>query len=763
MNSFLLACFGGVLWVQQQASLPSLWALAACVAILWLARARMRYGLPAILLGILLGLSLGASYATLRAQWRLAERLPVELDGHDLAMTGVVRGLPQQFDDGVRFLFEPDAVYGVARLPTRMRLSWYGDGAAQPMPPRLGPGDPLELTVRLRRPTSQFNPGGFDHAGWYFANGIGAKGYVRSGHRISRASAPSLQRLRDRLRRWIEAHASPVVAPLLVAMSVGDQGSIADAQWTTLRATGTAHLVAISGMHISIMAALAGGFVGFLWRRIPGLVLRLPASRAAIAGGMAMALCHGALAGYGIPVMRAVIMVLIAALAMWRTRRPPALRVLLLALVGVLLVDPWAVLSAGFWLSFGAVSALMLVLSGRAGRTGRVGQFLRSQWAIGLLTAPLLLGAFGQLSLVAPLANLVAIPVVTLLVVPVLLLALACQSVWLLAIPAYALERIMAFLDVLAGWPLASWSAAVAPTPLLVTAMLGAAMGLLPRGTPARGLGLLLMLLAVAWRPAAPPTGAFDARVYDVGQGLAVRIRTATHSLVYDAGPRYFRGGDAGRSVLVPALQHEGLVRLDRLVLSHDDSDHTGGAKSLLESVAVARVTAGDGVQLTGVAVDRCRAGEAWTWDGVRFIWLNPSTEDRGEDDNNRSCVLSVRGRTGSLLLTGDIQRPAEARMAARGRLAPTTIVVAPHHGSKSSSSAALIDTVHARVVIFSAGLDNMYGHPAALVVDRWRQAGARPWNTADTGMLEIHWDDAVPVVEPYAPTHRRYWHRPPS
>jgi competence protein ComEC len=755
MTGFLLGCFGGVLWVQQLAALPGWWLLAVSMATAVAVRVRFHGRLLAVVASIGLGLSVGAGYATVRAQWRLDDRLTVALEGQDLRISGVVQGLPEYTEDGARFVFAPDR----AALPRQLRLSWYANGQDDIGPPRLTPGDHLDLRVRLRRPTSQFNPGGFDHAGWYLAHGIGAKGHVREGRRVGRASAPSIDLLRDHLREWIGRNADPDVAPLLIAMAVGDQAAITEAQWTALRDTGTAHLVAISGLHVSIIAVLVAGLVGMVWRRVPWLALRLPTGRAAIVAGMCAALLHGALAGYGIPVMRAVVMLSVAAIAAWRTRRPPAGRVLLLALASVLLLDPWAVLSAGFWLSFGAVSALVLVLAGRVGPTGRVLQFVRSQWAIGVLSVPMLLSAFGQISLVAPLANLIAIPIVSLFVVPVLLLASATQCAWLLSVAGFALQRLMALLSHMAGWPMASWSGAVPPTVLLCFAALGAFLLLLPRGTPMRLSGLGMLLVTLVWSPARPVDGAFDARVFDVGQGLAVRIRTRTHVLMYDAGRSYYRGGDAGRSVVLPALRHEGIDRLDRLVLSHDDSDHTGGAGSLLAGLSVAHITASAGVHVPDRVLDACVAGDAWEWDGVRFGWLSPTADAHEDDDNNRSCVLQVRGRSGSLLLTGDIQRQAEAGLVARG-VSPLSVVVAPHHGSKSSSSEALIDAAQAQHVVFSAGLGNVYGHPAPVVVSRWLHAGAQAWNTADGGLIDIHWDGEVPVVAGYAQTHQRYWHR---
>ncbi|QID17857.1 DNA internalization-related competence protein ComEC/Rec2 [Nitrogeniibacter mangrovi] len=660
----------------------------------------------------------------------------------------------------MRFLFRPDAGGRVPPVPERIRLAWYDD-PAQPSagPGRLEPGERLRLTVRLRQVSGLHNPGGFDYAGWALARDIGARGYVKAGARLPGRDGGAVDRMRMRIRRWIDTHADPTVAPLLVAMAVGDQSGIAASVWDVLRATGTAHLVAISGLHVSIVALLVGGALAQGWRRIPALALRCPARRAGVIAGCLAALGYGALAGFGIPVMRALIMLLVAAVALWRSQRPAAGRVLALAAALVLVIDPWAVLSAGFWLSFGAVAALVLGLSGRRGGDRRLWRLARAQLAIGLVTAPVLVVGFGQVSLVGALVNVLAIPVVGMAVVPLLLVAVVSRWVLLLKFASAIVGALMPVLTAAAQLPLATWQHAAPPGPLVLVALLGSTIAILPRGTPLRGVGILLMAPVVLWTPPAPAHGTFEARVIDVGQGLAVLVRTAHHVLLYDAGPSYYHGGDAGRSVIVPLMRHLGVRRLHRMVLSHDDADHVGGARSVLGALEVGSIDAGSGVHVRGRAVERCVAGQHWQWDGVRFTWLHPDTGAAWHSDNNRSCVLRIGSVAGSLLLTGDIEAPVEAHLQATGRWQPTEVVVAPHHGSKSSSSEALIDSVHAHDVVFSAGRTNPYGHPAPVVVERWHAAGARSWSTVDDGEVRIDADDGRLSLHAWTAEHRRYWH----
>lgn len=767
MQTSIIGLLLGVLFVQFSSTLPPLALLVA----LWFVTVMLRIGCgrrggaTGAVAMLAIGFAVGALYTTVRAQWRLDDRLATVLEVQTLTLDGYVSGLPQRVSDGVRFTFVADPL-GVdrAHLPKKLALSWYPSRRVPNAVPTFGPGQRMRLSVRLRRDVSQFNPGGFDYAGWQFARGVGGAGSVRTGELLpvrARTLQTTIDRWRDAIRQRIAATV-PAQAGLLTAIAVGDQSGVTDGQWDTLRATGTAHLVAISGLHVSIVAALAAVLVSALWRRIPRAALYLPTQRAAVIGAAIAGLGYGALAGFGVPVTRAVIMLLVAAMALFAARRIAAGHVLGLALAGVLVFDPWAVVAGGFWLSFGAVAALTLVLAGHHGPMGRIKGFVRAQWAVTVLGAPLLLSLFGQVSLIAPMANALAIPVVTMAVVPPVLLA----SVSALASPAslagFVVAWLLRALDAMAGWSWATVSHAAAPVALVVLALAGMAWMILPRGTPLRLAGATLALPLLLWTPARPTPGAFEATVIDVGQGLAVHVRTASHDLLYDTGRRYYRGNDAGARIVVPYLRARGVTALDELVVSHDDNDHAGGARSVIAALPVAWVVAGEGVTLASRRVDqRCKGGDTWWWDGVRFSWLHPWQGDSVSRDNNRSCVLHVSGDGGGMLITGDIEARVEDALVTRGALPTSDVVVAPHHGSRSSSSTALIDAVAADDVVFSAGHGNPFGHPAPDVVERWRRAGARIWQTDRAGAVTFDVDRDGVHAHAYAATQRRYWHRP--
>ena len=760
MHGFVLGFLVGVCAIQRSAALwpPSVWLLAAGLAgwgLWWCRSCRWR-----VLMVAVLGCAVGGGYTTVRAEWRLADRWP--LDGPDapMSMSGRVLGLPESADGRFRFVFAPDASEGEVGLPSRIRMSWFPEREVGAPLPALLPGERLQLEARLRAPTSLFNPGGFDHAQWYLSHGLGARGYVTQLERLDMPAGPGVDLFRAQRRDWMLAEAPAEVAGVLVAIGIGEQGQISAEQWDLLRATGTAHLVAISGLHVSIVALLVGGLVRALWRRLPWAASRLPAQRAAVLGAMVAALGYAALAGFGLPVMRAMLMLVVAGVALWRARRPGTARILSLALLGVLVFDPWAVLSAGFWLSFAAVAALLLVLSGRVRRPRGWRAFVRAQWAITVLTAPLVMGAFGQFSLVGPVANAVAIPWVSVALVPSVLLAVLTGNGTLLAIAGWLAMRLMEGLALFGSSALASVSMPMPPLALVVCAMAGAAFVLVPRGAGLGPAGVVMMLPLVLWVPPRPAEGRFEATVIDVGQGLAVLVRTAAHDVLYDAGPSYYRGGDAGRAVVLPVLQRLGVRRLDRIVLSHDDADHVGGAGSVTEVLPPVTVDGGPGVALARHPVRPCVAGTHWRWDGVAFSYLHPAVASEPTNDNDASCVLRIDAGGQRLLLTGDIRAGVEAQLVQQGAPVAAEVVLAPHHGSRSSSSPAFVAAVGARHVVFSAGYRNRYGHPAPEVTDRWAGAGVRQWNTARDGAVII---DAGPdglSIAGWRASAQRYWHR---
>ena len=772
-----ILCFAlGVWLLQRQAELPE-WRLpAALLAVLagltfsaWRLRGNGRLaaaGLAALLAGFV--------WAAALAQWRLADRLPTENEGRDILLTGVIAGLPQRYENGVRFEF--DVEQAEATVPRRVSLAWYAglrpeEDEARHVLPQIRAGERWQLTVRLKRPHGNLNPHGFDYEAWLFERGIRATGYVRptEGNRRLEAfvwrPAYAVERLRESIRaRFLRALPERDYAGVLVALVVGDQRAIDGGQWQLFARTGISHLMSISGMHVTMVAALGAWLVSLLWRRRPALMLRLPAQKAAAAAGWATAFGYCLLAGFGVPAQRTLYMLSVVALALWLGRAASGSRVLALALLLVLLADPWAVLAAGFWLSFGAVGLLFYVSAGRLAPGHWLAEWGRAQWAVTLGLIPALLALFQQFSLVSPLANAVAIPVVSFIVTPLALIAAALPFDALLLLAHQILAWLMAFIAWLADLPLAVWQQAAPPAWAVALGLLGCAWLLLPRGFPSRWAGAVLMLPLVLVEPARPTPGELRLTVLDVGQGLAVHAQTAAHDLIYDTGPQFSPDANSGNRILLPYLRAAGVRRLDGLIVTHQDQDHAGGALSLLDGLPVAWTASAmpaDHPFREAPGHRPCLDGQSWEWDGVRFEMLHPEQADyaRGLKSNDLSCVLKATAAAGSALLTGDIETLSERALSQRhgGRLR-ADVLLAPHHGSRTSSSPEFLAAVGADTVIFPVGYRNRFRHPNAEVLRRHEATGARLARTDRDGAVTVEF--AVPRRQTFErEARRRYWH----
>ena len=592
MRMFSLAFLIGVCVVQTRAALEG-WAAAGMLAlgavlVLHIALVRGAVRLPfsarvvRVVLTLAIGVAAGVAWSAWRAELRLADELRGDLEGVDRVIHGRIAGLPQALDQGWRFDFEADA--GQDGVPRRVLLSWRvrgGEDGALPVMPQ--PGEHWSFGVRLRRPHGFVNPGGFDYEAWLLERGIRATGYVRDPaiRADDGVGGPMQQvhRLRAAVReRLLAAMPGGDHGGLMVALAVGDQSGIPAQDWEIYRRTGVGHLVSISGLHVALVALFCGGAVAMFWRRVPALALRVPAQKLGALAALAGASAYALLAGLGIPVLRAWLMLAVAVWVLFSGRAVAPSRVLAIALLVVLVADPWAVLSAGFWLSFGAVAVILASVGGRVrARTGWRGA-IRLQLAISVALIPLLLAQFQSFPLLSPLANLVAIPVVSFVITPLVLLALPWPNAALLVPADVAAGLMMKALNGLAAWDQALWEQATPPPWLLAGGLVAVAVLLLPRATPGRLAAPVLLGGLLAWQPARPLEGGFEVQVLDVGQGLAVHVRTRGHDLLYDAGPPYGSEADAGSRVILPYLRVTGTRAIDRLVLSHDDVDHVGGA-----------------------------------------------------------------------------------------------------------------------------------------------------------------------------------------
>ncbi len=782
----ILAFAVGAAWLQTQPALPPLaWVAVLPLLALLLAAWRRRGHTPGrfgkalqVAAALLLAAVLGFFYAAWRAEILLAEVLPRQWEGRAVALSGRVLGLPETTPNGLRFVLDLARVDTPgASLPRRIQLGWF-TRPGEPMPVLAG-GDCLDLTARLFRPHGGGNPGGFDYEAWLLERGIRATGSLLAPPRPAADCPGAAQGWLDRARTAVRAHLRTALpeqpyAGVVVALAVGDQDAIAGAQWTLFRQTGTSHLFSVSGLHITLFSALVFALVRLLWRRVPALNLRVPARTAGTLLGLLGAAAYTALSGFGIPAQRTLLMLVGAAGVALLDRTPTPSRLLAAALAVVVAIDPWAANAPGFWLSFCAVAALLYSGMGRLRPAPVWLSWLQTQWAVTLALTPLLLSLFQEVSLVSPFANAVAIPLISLVAVPLSLLAAVLPWQFLAAAAHGVVAGVMWALEWLVRLPQPLLHAAAPTLPALLLALAGAGMLLLPRGFPARWLGWLMFLPLFFPRLSAPPQGAAWMTVLDVGQGEAVLVRTAQHALLVDTGPRFASGEDAGARVIAPALWHQGVNRLDGLVLTHDDLDHTGGAASLLQShrpnwllTSLAGVppeslgAVGQGVRRARPDALACRAGQSWIWDGVRFEVLHPPAHQyahAGHSDNNRGCVIRLQTARFSALLAADVERLGEMNLLERGVVQPTDVLVAPHHGSASSSTPAFLAALQPRWIVIPVGHRNRYGHPHPEVLARYRSLGATLARTDRDGAVTLRLQGEKIELERMRETEKRYW-----
>lgn len=682
------------------------------------------------------------------AAWHAAQlstlQLPAALEARDLDIRGRVTGVPEQLSDErlrLRFRIESWRIGENWRSTTLpVRLDWYRGAAA------MQAGERWQLRVRLKQPHGLANPGGFDYERWLFAHAIRATGYIRGqagNTRLAEASHLPWQTVRARLSTHLRQLDLPAEQrAVLRALALGDRAGMNREQWRLLQQTGTSHLLAISGLHVGLVASLVFLVTERSWRRL-GAAPCWPSPRAAALAAMLAALAYALLSGFQVPAQRATIMIWVwmGAIVVDAGARPWP--VLGLALLAILLHTPLAVLTAGFWLSFGAVALILYLSLGRRGQGGRLRRTLQVQLALVAGLTPLLWLWFQQASLAAPLANLIAIPWVSVLVVPPLFLALTLLPLsttladGLLSLTGLSLQGLWRCLQWLDFGDAAQWPAPPAGNAGLALFSLGLLVLLLPAATGVRALVPLLMLPALTASATRPAPGDVWLTLIDVGQGLAAVVETHRHSLVYDTGPAYPGGFDSGSRVLVPFLRQRGYRNLDRLVISHGDNDHSGGARALHRAIPAASLHAGEPSEIAWTRTADCRRQPAWQWDGVNFSYL---VADAATDGNNASCVLKVTAGDGrSLLLPGDIERDVETALLAgrRGQL-PAEVLVAPHHGSATSSGTRFIAAVDPAWVLFATGYRNRFGFPVPAVVDRYRAAGARMLDTAASGAIAV-------------------------
>lgn len=753
-----LCLLGGVLAVQWLPGLPSRgWCVALLAsAVLWAGLGRRHRWAAWLVFGV--------GWACLRGGIALDARLPHEWEGKDFWVEGRVAALPLRRDDATGFLLsveqaslddEPVPLAGL------VRVNWYRTA------PPIAACERWRLQLRLKRPRGLINPGGSDSERSALERGIVATGYVReaAGNRSLTRAPLCIDRAREAVsqgiaRRVRDAHD----AALLQAFSVGDVRGLSQRDWEVARANGISHLIAISGFHVGVAALFGAWLMRGLYALWPALALRWPRPPALAAGALVVAAVYSALAGFGLPTVRTLLMIGVVALGRCRRRQPSGPASLALALVVVLLFDPLCVLSAGFWLSFVGVAFLMLCLDVQGkGLRGFLRELSAGQLVMTLSLMPLTLWFFGEASLVGALSNLIAVPFVSFVIVPFALMGMVLLAVcpplakpvlWCAAWFAHAqwwlLER-------MATWPGAHWYLPTVSLAALLLATFGALWLFMPRGVPLRWLGVVLFLPLVWPTRTLPPPGGFQVWMLDVGQGLSVLVRTREHSLLYDAGARFPSEFDLGEAAVLPSMRALGIDRLDLLVASHADNDHAGGIPAVAAAFPSAERYAGEPERMA-IPMEACPVGRGWQWDGVTVRVL-PSGNP-GASANDRSCVILVEGASGRVLLTGDISTRVEPVVAAALPPGAPLVLSVPHHGSRTSSGQNFLQATQPALALVSSGWRNRFRHPNAQVMQRYERAEI-PWlNTATSGAIQVDLMPGQPpvVVGAWRQRQSRYW-----
>ncbi len=733
-------------------------------------------------------------WASTQAYCRLSDHLPYEWEQKTIVLQGVVASVPELMERGERFNFVIEkTLTPQAIVPKHISLNFYQEhafvessekaDATQSYIQQFHAGERWQLSVKLKRPHGTLNPHGFDFEAWALSENMRATGSIKAKAGMKKLDSLVLQPtyLIAHLRELIKQKIAKVLAGqpyvgVIQALVMGDDSQISAQDWQVFLRTGITHLISISGLHITMLAGLGFAFTQAIWRRLPSLTLKVPARKAATLAGALIAFAYALLAGFSVPTQRTLYMLLVFAVALWSGRQWALTQVLCIALFFVVFIDPWAVNAAGFWLSFGAVGLIGFVLNGRIKTSYWFKTALVTQWAITIGMLPILLMLFNQTSIISPIANALAIPIVSFVVTPLALLGSFLPFDSPLLVANMAMNGLMRALLWFNNLPLAAWHQASPPVWTVFLAMFGVLFLLLPRGVPLRFLGLLGLIPMFFIQPERPALGEMNVTVLDVGQGLSVLVQTKNHTLLYDTGPKFNAQSDAGSRIILPYLYAQGVAKLDGLVVSHDDIDHSGGLDSIAQNFPIDWMLSSFQSEMTTPSMKQiaCQTGQAWTWDKVKFEVIYPTKTHLMNDtlkDNNKSCVIRITSKMGSLLLTGDIEKEAENFLLVENietQKLKSDVLIVPHHGSKTSSQVAFIEAVAPQISIFTVGYLNRFGHPKQDVVSRYQLQNKHLFRSDHDGAVLLNFYQA-PLKKPkikmvaWRNIYQRYWQNEPS
>lgn len=750
MFLFAIGFLAGDLYVQSLSALPTnaiLLAMAMlCLMIYFITRKHVLYAY------LLIAFTLGFTYTAWYANHILSWTLPHESEGKPLLLRGSIVSLPSQKQWATSFLFAVTEPFHAKIKLSERQL------------PNLNVGDEWQFLARLKRIHSTKNPGGYDYEAWALQSKLRATGYIVASNDNKKLAhhwyVSTINQVRQYLQTQLNQHLpASKTAPWLMALTIGERNNISADDWEVLRNTGTNHLLAIAGLHIGIIAALAHFFVSWSWRRFPSLLLRFPAQHAGACGALIAAISYSAMAGFSIPTKRACIMLIVLMMGLLRRRQLNPWNTWALAMLLVMLLNPLSLLEESFWLSFGTIALIIYGMSGRLQTNSFWWKWGRAQWIIGIGLIPLSLLFFQQCSLISFVANTIAIPWLSFFILPFTFFATLFIFIsptvtsFLLAIADFSLSGLWKILNFLAHLHFAVWHQAMPSMMILIITTIGILILLLPAGFPGRYIGSIWILPLLFFKPATPELGKYWLTLLDVGQGLSVVVQTHSHVLVFDAGPRFSADFDMGESVVVPYLRQIGIQKVDEMIISHGDNDHIGGAKAIMNAFDVTAIHTS--VPEKFGHANLCLAGVAWQWDQVQFRFLHPSAEML-DLDNNSSCVLRIDNGKQHVLLTGDIEKQAEQELVANHAAElMADVLVAPHHGSKTSGFKPFVSRVHPTYVLYAIGYRNRYHFPNASIVHTYDSIHATQLDTATAGAIQFKFNQPPSL---YRQMNRHYW-----
>ncbi len=758
-----LAFVAGIYCLMQISWLPSLWIAAFLPLIIFLTR--FYSGFRLVLLFFI-----GFCWALFRAELALDHSLDPIIEENDVFIQGTIVSMPETYADHVRFLIDIAEISNennqLLPSPGIVRLSWYRNRFVPE------PDEIWQLKVKLKRPYGFMNSGGFDYEAWMLRKGISAVGYVKhdpSNNKTGVRNVHLIQKVRFKLAQQLKQVLDKPLLGLVLALSLGDRSQLEAEQWKILTQTGTNHLIAISGLHLSLVAGFIYFLARFFWSRFHFLTLRIPAPTFASIMAFTGAFFYAALAGFALPAQRALIMIGVFLIALFSVRQMLIVNVICIAVTLVLFMDPFAIIAADFWLSFMAVLFILYITRFRINKHHNLVRWVQLQCMLSFALCPILIVWFKQIPVYSVLANLIAIPIIGCLMVPLTLLAL----IFLYPLPSIAnyiyelLNKINEYqwnyLEFLSQQKNAIIPVAAPNIFALILAIIGVLILLMPKGLPARWLGVVFLLPLLFPDTQKLKQGEFDFDLLDVGQGLAAVIQTREHVLVYDTGAEFSDRFNIGDAVIKPFLRNKGISKISMLLISHGDNDHIGGANSVISNFQIDKILTSTPEKLSGEIREQkakyCRAGQNWNWDGVDFELLHPG-KDSLMTGNNASCVLKVSSEFGSVLLPGDIEKQAEKRLISnnKGNLSADILLV-PHHGSKTSSTKEFITAVAPKFAFIAAGYRNRFGLPKQDIMSRYEYYGVETFVSYMSGELSAKFRDDGLEIDEFRTKKRHFWH----